>query len=578
MDGDRRWFRYHRLFAEFLRADLSRDDELAQHRRAAAWCAANGHARDAVTHALAAEDWLAAADLIGAAAVELLRAGEVTTLAAWLAALPEALIQAHEELSAHRALAALLTGQLAAAVRWAAPLADAPGVGFAAPRGGREWTIAAWLASVQGWADLMRFARQADALTADDDPLYKTLALITLELAQNVEGDVAGSDASFRRAYELSAAAGQPFAALGVLANLCFNLLEEGRFRAADALAQEALARYVDRRGRPLPVLGILYAPLAVLAYARDDLAQAETFAREGLALCRRLFSRAILGGDAEMTLALILFDRGERDRAHVLPAEARREAASAGVTVVAARLALQDALLALRAGDPAPAEQYLARRGDARFAGSRADGARVRLVEARILLARGRLAEARAALANLGRAVATTGHAARLVQIRVWEAAAAADAGDRPAALEFLRKALRLAAPEGYRRAFLDAGDTLVGLLRQARNAAPDFVDDLLARFAAHVPAAAPALPAAPTWLAPSTSALASAALVEPLSEREREILGLIAAGYSNQQIADRLVITAGTAKWHVHNVLQKLGVTSRSQASARARESGLL
>jgi LuxR family maltose regulon positive regulatory protein len=338
-------------------------------------------------------------------------------------------------------------------------------------------------------------------------------------------------------------------------------------------LAQEALARYVDRRGRPLPVLGILYVPLAVLAYARDDLAQAEIYAHEGLTLCRRLFSRAILGGDAEMTLALILFARGEQERAHALLEEARREAASAGVARVAERLALHDAMLALRAGDLTPAERYLAQRGDGQFAGSRSDRARAQLVAARILLARGRPAEARAALAELGRAVAAIGHSGRLVQIRLWEAAAAAAAGDRPAALESLRDALRLAAPEGYRRAFLDAGAWQTDLLRSARDAAPDFVDDLLARFAAQVPDSPRTLPNAPARTGPPPDAL-----VEPLSERELEILGLIAQGASNQQIADRLVITVGTAKWHVHNILQKLDATSRSQAIARARELGLL
>ena len=194
--------------------------------------------------------------------------------------------------------------------------------------------------------------------------------------------------------------------------------------------------------------------------------------------------------------------------------------------------------------------------------------------MEARILLARGRPAEARAALAELGRAVAAIGHTGRLVQIRLWEAAAAAAAGDRPAALESLRDALRLAAPEGYRRAFLDAGDWLTDLLRSARDAAPAFVDDLLARFAAQAPAAPRTLPTAPARTGPPPDP----PLVEPLSERELEILGLIAQGASNQQIADRLVVTVGTAKWHVHNILQKLDATSRSQAIARARELGLL
>ncbi len=573
LDGERRWYRYHRLFADFLRAELSRDEEGEQHRRAAAWFAANDFARDAAVHALAAEDWQLAAAQIAAAAADLLRNGELMTLSAWLAALPEAVLRADDALMAHRALTALLTGQLEEAERWAGALADATAGRVEGKHNGRSLTVAAWLASAMGRADLAPLARQAVTLTVEDDPFYHTMALITLGLAQNIEGDVAGSDVSFRQAYELAAATGQPFAALGALANLCFNLLDEGRFREAEALAQEASARYVDRRGRPLPVLGLLYVLLAVLAYARDDLAQAETHARAGLTLCRRLFSRAMLGGDAEMTLALILFARGDREAAHALLAEARREAEASGVKTVVERLALHDAVLRLRAGDPSAAERYLARRDRAYFSGSRSDLERMRLLEARLLLARGQPAQAADALAALSRGVAEIGHFGRLTQIRIWQAVAAEALGDRLAALAALREALSLAAAEGYRRAFLDAGDVVLMLLPHVRDVAPAFVDDLLARW----PLAVSSAPGASPSPAPAASPAATA-LGEPLSAREREILRLVAAGYSNQAIADRLVITVGTAKWHVHNVLQKLGVTSRSQAIARARELGLL
>jgi len=573
LDGERRWYRYHRLFADFLRAELRRDEEREQHRRAAAWFAANGFPREAAVHALAAEDWQLAAAQIAAAAADLLRGGELITLSAWLAALPEVVLRADETLMAHRALTALLTGQLEEAGRWADALADVTASRIEGKRDGRSLTVAAWLASAMGRADLAPLAQQAVALTPDDDPFYRAVALIALGLAQNIEGNAAGADASFRQAYELAAATGQSFAALGALTNLCFNLLDEGRFREAEALAQEALARYVDRRGRPLPVLGILYVPLAVLAYARDDLSRAETYARTGLELCRRLFSRAILGGDAEMTLALILFARGDQEAAHALLAEARREAEAAGVKVVAERLELHDAALRLRAGDPSAVERHLARRDYTSFGGSRSDLERMRLLEARVWLARGQPGQAAAALAELSRDVAAVGHFGRLTQIRIWQAVAAEDLGDRRAALAALREALSLAAAEGYRRAFLDAGEAALALLPLVRDAATAFVDELLARQA---PAASPAPGAGPSPVASPSPA--AAAPVELLSARELEILRLIAAGHSNQAIADRLVITVGTAKWHVHNVLQKLGVTSRSQAIARARELGLL
>jgi LuxR family maltose regulon positive regulatory protein len=123
---------------------------------------------------------------------------------------------------------------------------------------------------------------------------------------------------------------------------------------------------------------------------------------------------------------------------------------------------------------------------------------------------------------------------------------------------LERLASALRAAAGEDYRRAFLDEGPALAALLPKARRAAPDFVDDLLGRMRS-VP-----LPRPP----------AQDGLVEPLSERELDVLRLVVDGLSNAEIARRLVITLGTAKWHVHNIFGKLGVSRRTQVVARARE----
>ena len=117
---------------------------------------------------------------------------------------------------------------------------------------------------------------------------------------------------------------------------------------------------------------------------------------------------------------------------------------------------------------------------------------------------------------------------------------------------------ALALAAPAGFTRLCRNEAPALAPLLPAVRDRAPAFVDDLLARLPdAGVAGAAPVSP-------PD--------LVEPLSERELEVLRLLVDGCSNQEIADALVITLGTAKWHVHNIYQKLGVGSRAEAIARA------
>jgi LuxR family maltose regulon positive regulatory protein len=129
----------------------------------------------------------------------------------------------------------------------------------------------------------------------------------------------------------------------------------------------------------------------------------------------------------------------------------------------------------------------------------------------------------------------------------------------DIPSAVDYLSQALELAAPEGFIRIFLDEGEALLDLLPKARQAAPELVEAIL------------------DSLQSESGKSPLDQLPDPLSEQELRVLGLIVAGKTNREIADELFISVGTAKWHVHNILQKLGVSNRSQAAARARELGL-
>ena len=156
------------------------------------------------------------------------------------------------------------------------------------------------------------------------------------------------------------------------------------------------------------------------------------------------------------------------------------------------------------------------------------------------------------------------------MLEILVLQALAHEAQGNIPPALVSLERALVLAEPEGYLRIFVDEGPPMVRLLYEAlsRGIAPDYVQRLLAAFpGADLGEAAP----------PSTQAPKSE-LVEPLSEREIEVLQLIAEGLTNQEIAARLYLSLHTVKVHARNIYGKLGVKNRTQAVARGRTLGIL
>jgi LuxR family maltose regulon positive regulatory protein len=186
-----------------------------------------------------------------------------------------------------------------------------------------------------------------------------------------------------------------------------------------------------------------------------------------------------------------------------------------------------------------------------------------LQLAEIRVLIGQNRPTEALARLTPLRQAAAQKGRQGRVIELLLLQALAHKAQDNLTSALSRLEEALVLAEPEGYMRLFLDEGEPVAELLRQGRTQGLGgrYLDKLLTAFRA----AAKQDPTPPP-------------LIEPLSERELEILQLIEAGLSNQQISERLFLTVGTVKWHVNNIYGKLNVRRRTQAVARARELGVL
>jgi ATP/maltotriose-dependent transcriptional regulator MalT len=141
---------------------------------------------------------------------------------------------------------------------------------------------------------------------------------------------------------------------------------------------------------------------------------------------------------------------------------------------------------------------------------------------------------------------------------------------GETDQAIVYLEKALSIGEPEGYVRIFVDEGSPMASLLYKAlsRGVAPDYVRRLLAAFPVDEP----------EQTDPSKSQVPKSELVEPLSEREIEVLQLIAEGLTNPEIAARLYLSLNTVKVHTRNIYGKLGVNNRTQAGTRAKALGIL
>ena len=558
LDNQRGWYRYHHLFADALCVGLLPDVEQEISVRAARWFESQGLLTEAIAYWLAVPDPKEVERLLGQLAIDLIKNGELQTLLGWLNALPEQVVDNNPNLASYKALSLLMTSQINQAQDYVAKASrtfqgQTKNTGY-----GRLLAIQAWFSSVAGEHQTGDLAKAALAQLDESDLFFRVLTLIALGDHYAWSANLPASTEVFQEAWKLGRQLDHPFIALGALVNLAFNLLDQGQLREAEALCRSALSEYVDRRGKPLPIVGMIYSPLATICHEKGDFEEAQFFAQTGSALCQRLFSSAIMGKNNEIVLARIAFQQGRTKQAFEIVQSTAVSARQSNMMMTVYKMLIIQVELYLAHGDLAEAQVGLEELD--RLVQSNLSKVEhvVAHLHAIYWASSNQLEKALEILDRLVYANREEGSIRRMIGVYVTRALVYQRISKNEQALKDFEAAIRMAAPEGYRVAFFPQANRQTQYLLQAnRWVAPTFVDSILeaAQFADR-------------QIVP---------LPDPLSEQEFRVLHLITAGKSNQEIAEQLVISVGTAKWHVHNILQKLGVDNRAQAIARARELGL-
>jgi LuxR family maltose regulon positive regulatory protein len=585
LDDRRRWYRYHQLFADVLQAHLrdEQPDAVADlHRRASAWFERNGEPPEAIRHAMAGEDHERAADLVELAIPALRRNRQETTLRRWLEALPDEVIRVRPVVSNAYAGSLLARGEIEGvearlrdAEGWlgatAGAAGGAPGEMVVTDRDEFRRLPGAVAVHRAGQARMltdvaatMAHARRALDLVEEDDHAGRGAAAALLGLAHWTEGDLpvahrwyAEGAASLERAGFLPDAVG---CAMGV-ADI---RIAQGRLRDAMSTYERGLRVATGQGPTALRGAADMHVGISELLRERNDLdaageqlaAAAELGEHAGLPQNRyrsRVATARLREALGDLEAAVDLLDEAERLHAgDFFPPVRPVAAVRARVWVAQGRwgralgwarergLSVVDDLSYLREFE----HITLARVLQARCGAERSERSR---------------SEVTGLLERLLRAAEDGNRTGSVIEILVLQALAHQARGEVPAALAALHRAVTLSEPEGYVRVFVDEGPPMASLLRAAakQGAARNHCHRLLAA----VDTTAGRAPA-------------GQGLIEPLSERELDVLRLLGTDLDGPDIARHLVVSLNTVRTHTRHIYAKLGVNNRRAAVRRAEE----
>ncbi|MBW4438387.1 MAG: hypothetical protein KME04_14705 [Pleurocapsa minor GSE-CHR-MK-17-07R] len=591
LDDKRHWYRYHRLFADVLSAHLKAEqaDQVAVlHQRASAWYEQHDLPADAIRHALMGEDFQRAATLIERAVPATRRSRQESALLGWLRALPDDILHFRPALNVQYAGTLLISGvmdgveaRLSDAERWLEMLAASDQYPAEALSGlvvvdeqefrrvpGAVAMYRAAIGLLQGNVnDTLKYAGKIPELAGEEDDLLRGSGAGLLALAHWTRGELESARQAYKECITRLERIGHISDALGCHIALADIQMAQGQVLDARNTYERGW-QLATRGGSVLRGASDMLVGLSQLDYERDDLKAAtqhllhtqELGELAGLPQNRYRWRAAmarIRHAEGDLLGALDLLHEAEqvftRDFSpNVQPVHALK------ARLWIAQGKLDDALgwareQGLSVDDPL---SYLREFEHITLA-------RIRLAQSKRVRADQLISETIEFLERLLLAAEAGGRTGSVIEILVLHALAWQLQGNISAALSPLKRALTLAEPEHYVRTFVDEGAPMMRLLEEAAKGgvAPGYVHQLLR-------SAGKAVEGPPV----------QHGLTDRLSEREIDVLRLLATDLSGPEIARELIVSLNTLRTHTRNIFAKLGANNRRTAIRRAEELDLL
>jgi LuxR family maltose regulon positive regulatory protein len=546
---------------DYLRTISNLQDDAELHKKAAHWYSEHHYYSSAVRHAIMSGDTDTAIGAISRAAPIAIQHASFSNLFKWLTALPDEVVLENGELAMYKGYALFLTQSIGDARPYA--IAAQENLPQNAPSSvqGILMSLQAHIALYEGRSDdVIRLSREAIEYLDDEDYFFRNLTFNVLGQILETKGDVTSAVEIYQQAFTSGSQTTERMGTMVVFTNLVISLNELGQREKAESLCEQFQGSIGDEVFSGQTLSDVVSLSWSLLSYEADQLVLASQQAQRALDTLSRVgISQGISW--AQYVLAATHLANGEFDEMKTLTEAGYQHASRAGTEKIhGAWFTALDAQASLLQGDIPVAVHWAEKNGYSPQDNPHHWIEQPYFTYTRLLLAKNLLHEARTLLNTMETNAQQGQRLRKLITIDLLHAVADNIEGNEQQALARLETAVNLAASQDYRRAFLDEGPSLLSLLPGVRHMAPNFIEQLLGTTPERVPPAG------------------HAALIDPLTSREVEVLRLVAKGLSNREISEALFVTLGTVKKHLNNIFSKLDVKSRTQAVVRSGELNLL
>jgi len=584
LDDERCWYRYHHLFKDLLRSRLQQTQPgriVRSQQKASEWFEKAGFVNEAIEYALRAEDFERAIRLIDGVAETMWMQGGIKKLGDWLNAVPGDLLSAKPNLCIFHAIGQYTVGlgdsaelSLQAAERAFDPQAENASDALANAQRkmlGRVAATRALIAFYKGnITGIVQNANQALEYLPDEDLSWRSSAAVALADAQMLIGDLNEAHRTLIEALEISEAAGNEYRIILVYCRLAIALRQRGQLQQVLDICGEQVQFSVSSSMLYPNATGLLLAIWGETLAEVNDLSGALQKATDGLELAERSGNVVSIGW-SYLCLVRVMYSRGDFTGAEELVKKMKVVSQEYAIPPwVESIMTSWQVRIWLTQGDLGRASWWAKQRKLDLEEDITQTNEMEFIALARVLISQNQQEEAIGLLQSMLRTEEAMGRTDKVIEILILLALAYQDLENMKQSLSTLSKILSLAEPEGFFRIFVDEGPPMANLLYAAltRDIAPDYVRQLLEAFPLDESEQSTA----------TKSQVDQSELIEPLSEREIEVLQLIAEGLTSREIAARLYLSSNTVKVHTRNINGKLGVNNRVKAVAKARGLGIL